>query len=449
MSGHVVRGFVSDEDRSLDAEQAFVDGKDDGTSSPEVTVYPHSKEDESLPVVLAPPPDGGLKAWAQVVMGHLILINGWGYLSSFGLYESYYTTSLSLSPSSISWIGSVQIFLVYVVGAFSGRALDAGYYHTVQAAGSFLQILGIFMTSVSTKYWQIFLAQGVCKGFGDGLVFCPTVSLVATYFSKKRSLAMAFTASGGATGGIIFPLIFQQLEPRLGFGWTVRIMGFVVLFNAVAAALLARVRLAPRKTGPLVEWSAFKELSYTLFCVGMFFNLWAVYFAYFYISSFGKKIIGISSSTSLTILLVMNAVGIPGRLVCGLTADRLLGPINTLIPVALCAGLLFYCWSAVSSLGGLFAFCIVYGFFGAGIQSLFPAACASLTADIKKMGVRTGMCFTVVSLACLSGPPIAGVLIERDHGHYLFAQMFGGSAIVGGALVLTAAKLAKNRLEVK
>lgn len=145
----------------------------------------------------------------------------------------------------------------------------------------------------------------------------------------------------------------------------------------------------------------------------------------------------------------MNAVGIPGRLVCGLTADRLLGPVNTLIPVAFFAGILFYCWAAVSTLGGLFAFCIVYGFFGAGVQSLFPAACASLTKDVKKMGVRTGMCFTVVSLACLSGPPIAGTLIERDHGRFFFAQMFGGSAMMGGAFTLVAARVGKTGLDVR
>lgn len=268
-----------------DKEQQDLESDDD--HRPAVSSKPNACN-AVAPTVLDLPPDGGIISWAQVVMGHLILINGWGYLSSFGLFESYYVTTLSLSPSSISWIGSVQIFLVYFVGAFSGRALDAGYYHSVQIAGSILQVLGIFMTSISTQYWQIFLAQGICKGLGDGLVFCPTVSLVATYFMKKRSLAMAFTASGGATGGIIFPLIFQQLEPRLGFGWTVRIMGFVVLFNAIVAALLARVRLPPRKTGALVEWSAFKELPYTLFCVGMFFNLWAVYFAYFYVSQFRR-----------------------------------------------------------------------------------------------------------------------------------------------------------------
>ena len=140
----------------------------------------------------------------------------------------------------------------------------------------------------------------------------------------------------------------------------------------------------------------------------------------------------------------MNAVGMPGRLVCGLTADRLLGPINTLAPVAMISGILLYCWAAVDSLGALFAFCVIYGFFAAGIQSLFPAACASLTSDLSKMGVRTGMCFTVVSIACLTGPPIAGALIQKDQGGFLFAQVFGGSAFIGGSLTLVAARIAKG-----
>lgn len=139
----------------------------------------------------------------------------------------------------------------------------------------------------------------------------------------------------------------------------------------------------------------------------------------------------------------MNAIGIPGRLVCGLTADKLLGPVNTLIPVTFCAGMLLYIWICVSSLSGLFAFCIVYGFFAAGVQNLFPAACASLSStDMSKIGIRTGMCFSLVSVACLTGPPIAGALVQQREGDFLFAQVFGGSALVGGSLTLLAARLA-------
>ena len=230
------------------------------------------------------PPDGGRKAWLQVFIGHLVLINSWGYLQAFGLFQSYYESTLSATGSKISWIGSIQVCLIYLVGAFSGRALDAGYYHEVLGLGCFLQLLGVFATSFATEYWQLLLAQGICKGLGDGLTFCPTIALVSTYFSKKRAFAMAFTASGGATGGIIFPLIARQLLPVLGFEWTVRTMGFVVLLNSIIALFAARVRLPPRRTGSIIEWRAFKEPTYTLFCAGVFFSLWATFCAYFFVS---------------------------------------------------------------------------------------------------------------------------------------------------------------------
>lgn len=67
-------------------------------------------------------------------------------------FQSYYMTSLNISPSAISWIGSIQIFLVYFIGTFSGRGLDAGYYHTILTCGSFLQVFAVFMTPISTQY---------------------------------------------------------------------------------------------------------------------------------------------------------------------------------------------------------------------------------------------------------------------------------------------------------
>jgi hypothetical protein len=132
-------------------------------------------------IALPPAPNGGLQAWSQPLAAHLVIINCWGYISSFGFFQSYYTNAFQVQPSAISWIGSVQILLIYFVGTFSGRALDAGYFRIVVGVGFALQVLGVFATSGAIAYWQLFLAQGICKGLGDGLVFCPTVALVATY----------------------------------------------------------------------------------------------------------------------------------------------------------------------------------------------------------------------------------------------------------------------------
>jgi MFS family permease len=185
------------------------------------------------------------------------------------VFQTYYTATLHESASTISWIGSVQIFLLFILGPFAGRATDAGYFRPVFIFGLVLQLLGVFMTSISTKYWQIFLAQGICQGFGNGMQFVPTMSLLSTYFAKNRSFAIGIAATGATTGGMVMPAMVQQLLPKIGFGWTVRALGLVMLVLGTTAALFLKTRIPPRKGGPLVEWSAFAEPPFLLFCIGM------------------------------------------------------------------------------------------------------------------------------------------------------------------------------------
>jgi MFS family permease len=99
----------------------------------------------------------------------------------------------------------------------------------------------------------------------------------------------------------------------------------------------------------------------------------------------------------------------------------------------------------VNSQGGLYAWAIVYGFVGGGIQSLFPAALSSLTTNLRMAGTRMGMIFTIVSFAVLTGPPIAGQLIQKKDGGYLYAQIFAGLVICIGGGFLSAARVAKSR----
>lgn len=52
-------------------------------------------------------------------------------MNSFGVFQTYYVNSLGKSPSDISWIGSIQVFLVFFIGTFTGRLTDAGYFRPV------------------------------------------------------------------------------------------------------------------------------------------------------------------------------------------------------------------------------------------------------------------------------------------------------------------------------
>jgi MFS family permease len=161
-----------------------------------------------------PPPNGGLVAWLQVLVGHLLVFNGFGYVTSYGIFQAHNAERYGQSESNIAWIGSIQVFLLFFIGTLSGRAMDAGYFRRLIFAGCTLQIVGVFATSFARNYWQLFLAQGVAQGLGNGLLFTPTVALVSTYFSTRRALALGLAACGAPTGGIIYPLVYFPLLPN-------------------------------------------------------------------------------------------------------------------------------------------------------------------------------------------------------------------------------------------
>ncbi|KAL7941133.1 major facilitator superfamily domain-containing protein [Trichoderma barbatum] len=345
-------------------------------------------------------------ACLQILAGHLMIFDTFGYIGSWGLFQSYYISTLGRSQSDISWIGSIQLFLIFFVGTFSGRSLDAGYLRITLAIGCALQILGIFSAASAITYWQLLLAQGICVGLGDGLIFCPIISLISTYYdNKNRALAVSFAAAGAATGGMVFPAIAKQLLPRLGEPWSVRVMGFVFVFNSAITLLVVKPRIAARKSGPLI-------------------------------SIFGSQIIHVPPAQSFYLIIAINGIGIPVRIIPAWLAARVIGnALHVLIPLTFSAGVLLYFWRLVHSFSGLLAWIIVYGFFANAVQSLF----------VGSMGVRVGMIFTIVSFACLTGPPIAGALIDLRSGDFLYAQIFGGTAVVFGAFVLAAAAVASKR----
>ena len=95
---------------------------------------------------------------------------------------------------------------------------------------------------------------------------------------------MGIASTGNSSGSLIYPVIVRQLLPKIGFAWTVRVLGFVNI--AILGTVLAfmRPRMPPRKSGPIVDWGAFKELGYSLFVVAIFFQVWCIYFTLYYVS---------------------------------------------------------------------------------------------------------------------------------------------------------------------
>lgn len=92
--------------------------KDDQTSLPPSTT---TQDDEF--------PDGGWAAWLTVLGAFLALLCTFGQLTSFGTFQSWYSTHQlqHLPPSTISWIGSLQLWVFF----FSVSQLIALQFYSV------------------------------------------------------------------------------------------------------------------------------------------------------------------------------------------------------------------------------------------------------------------------------------------------------------------------------
>ncbi|KAF5008771.1 hypothetical protein FDECE_4962, partial [Fusarium decemcellulare] len=372
----------------------------------------NSMEQENGVMSAERPTDGGYMAWLQVSAAFILYWNSLGLLNGFGAFQTYYEESLlsDMSPSAISWIGSIQIFLLMAGGVVFGPLYDLGYARSMLVAGTCLVAFGFMMISISTQYYQILLAQGFCLGVGTSCLYMPAITLVPAYFTTKRALAMGFATVGSSLGAIVYPLVFEQLQPRVGFAWTVRVIGFIALALCCYAVAVARPRVMSKQTGlpksslrELVNKAGLLDKRYMIQCIAVFFSNVAFFEPLYYLQSYALTHGMQGQSLAKYLLVILNAVSIPGRLMPSFVADRV-GVLDTYI--------------------GIF----LYGFFSGGVVTLAPVVLANITDDLSVLGTRLGFVAVLKGIGSLIGPPIAGAILEHT-GSYEGMQLFAGLAM--------------------
>lgn len=101
----------------------------------------------------------------------------------------------------------------------------------------------------------------------------------------------------------------SHLIPRIGFPWTVRILGFIVLLFCGVACFIVKSRLPPRPMPfHFVELvRPFKELRYSLVVVASFFFFWGLYLPFNYLNIQAQQQ-GVDPTLIPYLLPIVNAV---------------------------------------------------------------------------------------------------------------------------------------------
>ena len=307
-------------------------------------------------------------------------------------------------------------------------------------AGTFVHVFGLMMASLSSEFYQFLLAQGITSAIGASMIFNPSMACMATWFHKKRGLAMGLTAAGSSIGGVIFPIVVSRLIPAVGFGWAMRVCAFLILGLMVFANVTVKSRIKPtkRKIKLLDFAKPWTQLPFVLVGIGTFFYIFGFFLPITYIVR-DAVAHGMPLSKAQYLVSLLNAGSFAGRTVPGIIGDRF-GRINTMICMCLFTTILVLAfWIPTTSTAAFEGFAVLIGVAtGAGI-SLPPAIIAQIS-DIKEFGLRNGACFGVASIAALTGSPIGGALITLNSGGFLYMKIFSGCMCFGGALAFVAAR---------
>ncbi|KAL5337259.1 major facilitator superfamily domain-containing protein [Aspergillus crustosus] len=387
-------------------------------------------------------PEGGPDAWLVVLGAWCAMIPSMGLLNSLGTLHAW-TSAHQLedySESSIGWIFGAYAFFLYVAGAQAGPIFDCYGPSYVVIPGSIGMVASILFFSFSTGYYQIFLSFSVLGGLSACTLFNPAIAVIGHWFNCRRGLATGIACTAGGLGGVVFPLIVMFAAPKIGFGWSMRIIALLSAILLVLACILMRTRLPrPKGKSAAIDFRALRDMRYATTTAAVFLVEFAVFIPITYVSSYALHM-GLNRTLAYAMIPLLNLGAIPGRFLPGLVADKL-GRFNVMIVTSLiCSILTLALWIPIgNNIAGIIVYAILFGFASGAAISLTPV-CISQVCRVEEYGRCNGTTFTVTSIGTLTGIPIAGAILQASGGDYEGLIAFGGGLYLAATVAFVIAR---------
>ncbi len=309
------------------------------------------------------PPDGGY-GWVCVACTFFINAHTWGINSSYGVFLAYYLAHdyyPGASALEFAFVGGLSISQALLISPLATYTTRVYGTRTTLLIGVGFETLALIGASFTHEIWQLFLSQGVCFGFGMGLLFVGSVGIVPQWFTKKRGLANGIGTAGSGLGGLMYSLATNAMIDRLGVEWAFRILGILACAVNCTSAMLIRDRnKAVGSTQLAFDHTLFKRPAFLLLLGWGFFSMMGYIVLLFSLPNYATSI-GLSAQQGSIIGAVLNLGQGLGRPLVGIFSDKA-GRINLAGLCTFIGGLFcFVIWIFAKNFGVLVFFAIIVG----------------------------------------------------------------------------------------
>ncbi|XP_062584240.1 monocarboxylate transporter 10-like [Saccostrea cucullata] len=153
-------------------------------------------------------PDGGWGWW--VVFGSFIchFIIG-GLERSSGLLYLYFLERYKQTAAATAWATAIPSGIRLLLGPICSFLCNKFSSRTVVITGSIIFTVTLIITAYSPSLYVNFAVFGFIGGFGRSLSYAPAVTMVGTYFNKRRGIAIGMATSGVGFGSFAIPAVVE------------------------------------------------------------------------------------------------------------------------------------------------------------------------------------------------------------------------------------------------
>ncbi len=395
--------------------------------------------------------------WIIVAIAFGILAIHAFVIYTFGVFLRPLTMEFNWDRGALS--GAVSVFWLVIgpLSIFTGRLSDKYGPRILVIIGGLLDGIGFLLMSQVSSLWQVYLIWGLLIGGGSGFCYVPVTSTIPRWFDNYRGLALGLTVAGFGLGGIISAPLTQWLISSYGWQQAFIILGLITLIITIPLALF--MKHSPQQIGlkPYGEDSTVEDKESSapatgglplnqVLKSGSFWVFGLLIFCFFFcLAVINAHIvphtidIGISEMVAATIISIISAISIIGRLSMGFISDRIGARLALSISLTL-ATLALICLLFAQEILMFYLFAVVFGLASGGlatVQVMVTAECFGL----KSLGIILGCIglFNIVGAAL--GAPLAGSIFDATKSYslaFLICVIISALSIILSLILLKA-----------
>ena len=376
-------------------------------------------------------PREGAEDWQAVAGGFITHFVAFGISYSFGVFFVSIGRSFGQGAGPTAWIYGLQAATMLGSSRPLGRLADRVGARPIIVAGALLMGTGLYLTSVASDMWEVWITYGILFGVGTGCEFGPVQGAVARRFDQHKGLALGLVLAGSGIGTLVVAPTAAHLIDAIGWRGTLRVFAVVLVVLTLVAALL--IRDAPEPVPTDSAPALWRDRRFRLIYGAIFFGAFGYIVPFAYLVPYAEDR-HVSTSTAALMLATMGGLSTVGRIAFAALADRR-GRVEVLrLTTVLMAALLFV-WPALGSTAGIFAFAALFGAAAGGWVSVLPGLVGDYFGA-RSLKANLGAVYTAMLCGTLFAPPLTGALFDARGTFTLAALLAGGAVAVNWLLLL-------------